>query len=968
MSFNQSGTFIYSPDISVAIHTVNNGVIDVSADIVNFQMSRQINSVSSFSCTLNNPLRKYNRMINTMDRITVFLKRTQFIQCFTGLVTYAPIETLVPTPITIQASCTLYILQNTYWDDTLLEFQQLLLNMFDQTAQSTDQTQNDGGVGQALVNVLYRVAGWNPDKIHVQGIPQKFINNAVQVYKNIVVSSELDQASVVELAAVLSANSITAGKSVVNGAYTINGLETLDTSSAPNGGVGVSVSASQAGAFLTSPIVNSKQNFPGPNTQNPVNINQITQDIYYCSAPWSYLAYQNMSGLTNDQKKKNQEIIDNAKNWLSINPATGNNDGRLLIVCNQQTNRTVAVRATSIPQQPNESLKGYAVYAEYVNFLQLHPSVVAYLNGKVGDPTAWKSTIDPGVANVTFQWADSTKVTQAGKLPDLNSPQAKRYLDSSQTSLGDASVVNKALDTLVFTLVGQLGDSYSETSSGRKNPGAYGTGTGSFDCSGLAAWAYSKININLQGWPYCNTWSIYGPQAAPGASSSGEYMQGANPETYGQWIPNTQQPQKGDLIFWEVPLDAQGVPPNNPNLNAPQHVSIMVSNFGDPGPAGTKFADAKGSPDIGYLIESSGGSLGPNIQQISWSAMANGQWLYPGQSYTCRSIGCRRPITLHPVWGQAAMQNFSIISSMQTNIAAPGTSTGTNPSTANGATSQTTDPNNANQRATISIANSFNNLMQMPNYDVRASSIVGTPRAFLLDNPVMQDITQIIGSGLRQYMSAPNGDFIAWFPDWYGVYGTDPVLEISPVEIIDFQIYHDDTQLATHVGIVGDTNGIGQQVSFGDYITTNGIVSVQDVSTMRILFGNDFSQNTGADVTATIAYTNFLNRYGIRPFVQEQNMIHSHIMEYMYALYTFMNQWANQFSSNIQLTFMPELYPGMRVFMNLDDEQGGTVQYKFYCTAVQHSGDRTNGFTTQATFTAPMKGNSIMHYGLNIGS
>ena len=667
MSFNQSGTFIYSPDISVAINTVNNGVIDVSADIVNFQMSRNINAVSTFSCTLNNPLRKYNRMINTMDRITVFLKRTQFVQCFTGLVTYAPIETLVPTPITIQASCTLYILQNTYWDDTLLEFQQLLLNMFDQTAQSVDKLQNDGGVGQALVNVLYRVAGWNPNSIHVQGIPPKFLSNAIEVYTNIIVSSELDQISVVELAKVLSANSITSGKTVANGSYTFNGLETLNSSSAPDGGVGVSVSASQAGAFTTQSIANSQQNFPGPNTLNPVNINQITQDIYYCSAPWSYLSYQNMSGLTDKQKQKNQSIIDNAKNWLSTNPATGNNDGRLLLVCNQSTSKVVAVRATSIAQQPNESLKGYAVYAPYVNFLQLHPGVVAYLNGKVGDPTAWKSTIDPGVADITFQWADSTKVSSAGKLPDLDSPQSKSYLTPNQTSLGDPSVVNKALDAMVFALVGQLGDSYSESSSGRINPGAYGTGTGSFDCSGLAAWAYSKIGINLNGWPYCDTWSLYGPQTTPGQSPSGTYTQGAEPGTYGQWIPNTQQPQKGDLIFWEVPLDAQGVPPGNPNLNAPQHVSIMVANFGDPGPAGTKFEGTKGNPDIGYLIESSGGSLGPNIQQISWSAMANGQWLYSGQSYTARSIGCRRPITLHPAWGQAAMQNFSIIASAQSN-------------------------------------------------------------------------------------------------------------------------------------------------------------------------------------------------------------------------------------------------------------------------------------------------------------
>lgn len=231
----------------------------------------------------------------------------------------------------------------------------------------------------------------------------------------------------------------------------------------------------------------------------------------------------------------------------------------------------------------------------------------------------------------------------------------------------------------------------------------------------------------------------------------------------------------------------------------------------------------------------------------------------------------------------------------------------------------------------------------------------------------MQDITQIIGAGLRMFQSAPNGDFVAWFPDYYGVYGTQPALDISPVEIIDFQIYHDDTQLVTHVSVIGDTTGIGQQVSTVDQMVNQGIVSIQDVSTMQILFGK-YNQNVKTIADNEKNITNFLNRYGLRPSVTQQSMIHTHALEYIYALQTFMQQWVNQFVSTVSLTFMPELYPGMRISLTLDNESGGTDNYQFYVSSVQHQGDRSNGFLTTATLTAPIKNGEIMHYGLNFVS
>ena len=95
-------------------------------------------------------------------------------------------------------------------------------------------------------------------------------------------------------------------------------------------------------------------------------------------------------------------------------------------------------------------------------------------------------------------------------------------------------------------------------------------------------------------------------------------------------------------------------------------------------------------------------------------------------------------------------------------------------------------------------------------------------------------------------------------------------------------------------------------------------------------------------------------------------MSHTHGLEYMMALWTFMNQWVQQFASNVSFTFLPELYPGMRVSIKIDNESGGTDSYQFYCTGVTHQGSRSSGFQTQATLTAPIKNGTIMHYGLDL--
>ena len=69
-------------------------------------------------------------------------------------------------------------------------------------------------------------------------------------------------------------------------------------------------------------------------------------------------------------------------------------------------------------------------------------------------------------------------------------------------------------------------------------------------------------------------------------------------------------------------------------------------------------------------------------------------------------------------------------------------------------------------------------------------------------------------------------------------------------------------------------------------------------------------------------------------------------MEFLCAVQLFMEKWAEQYATNVELTFMPELYPGQRVELS-----GHNLQV--YVSQVTHNCDFENGFSTTATIMAP---------------
>jgi hypothetical protein len=230
----------------------------------------------------------------------------------------------------------------------------------------------------------------------------------------------------------------------------------------------------------------------------------------------------------------------------------------------------------------------------------------------------------------------------------------------------------------------------------------------------------------------------------------------------------------------------------------------------------------------------------------------------------------------------------------------------------------------------------------------RESAILGGPIALINDSPVMETLKPLINASMRKLSSAPNGDFIAWFPDYFGVYGTAGKMEIKTIELTNFTMNWSDAQLKTHVFVTGamydDPNrslsNIGGPVA--DIIHrffTMGVASIEQDKIMQTMFNID-------QTTIFSRPLELLQRFGPRVHHIQAPTISSREAEFWLAIFNFQRNWAEQFSASVPMTFMPELYPGMLI-------QIPELGFQAYVTRVNHTFDFSQGFRTTVSITAP---------------
>jgi len=233
-------------------------------------------------------------------------------------------------------------------------------------------------------------------------------------------------------------------------------------------------------------------------------------------------------------------------------------------------------------------------------------------------------------------------------------------------------------------------------------------------------------------------------------------------------------------------------------------------------------------------------------------------------------------------------------------------------------------------------------------------------RALLNDQPLLGGfLKNVVNASLRSFCSAPNGDFIAWFPDYYGLWGTAARMEVETIELLDFEANWSDDFFVTHqFTVLGFMNQIDvatgeSSVQFGYAVNflayqTYGLANIDVRAILEGLFGIAPTQEE-AEKFADFIY----RKFGARPDYQViDGMISNNDRraEFFSALYLFMRQWAYQYNASVPLTFMPELWPGMLLQIPAFDFQG-------YITTVTHSFQfgPQGGFSTTVNLAAPAR-------------
>lgn len=243
-----------------------------------------------------------------------------------------------------------------------------------------------------------------------------------------------------------------------------------------------------------------------------------------------------------------------------------------------------------------------------------------------------------------------------------------------------------------------------------------------------------------------------------------------------------------------------------------------------------------------------------------------------------------------------------------------------------------------------------------PQPDV-TSYLLSGPRALMNDTPLLQSVSMLCQASMRSFMAAPNGDFIAWFPDYFGVYGTAAKMTIRDIELAEdgFTMMWDDERLVTHQFTAGSQPGYVSQTStptmgaaavdIAQMMVTAGIATVEFPELMQALFNIDPNDPRSKNFLNPDA---ILQRFGARVDFQPMGQISGPEAEFWYACQLFQQNWAAQFSSVVHLTFMPEIWPGM--LLNID-----TFGFQGYVEQVVHSFSFADGggFTTEVSIIAP---------------
>lgn len=889
-------TLVYSPGITARIQTHPDSkgkgqVIDITEDLVQGVLTIRTEAVHTFNFQLQNTQRKYDGVIQPMDKIIVEMKRITPVKVFSGYLNNGPIFSVWPRVLDLSASCTMKRLQFWYWDPTAPKSQAMLAENLHQGLQTdtgstpggpapvtpdvtTQQqaTSSDSNIKDLVIKLLVDVVGWPQEHIHIAAVPQQWYAFAGKVAE--LIHQSADESKFI---GDLSSDGGIFGGAPVSG-------------SSPSGPGGAVNGALQPGTYCN-------MNIDGEQAGNVSVIWRVSHQRNMGSD--NVVTAMIEAGITESTLRNLDHGAGSSVGLFQLIDSHGTKAQRMdpTFSCNWWLDQAAGIpnRDTMPPGQLAQAVERSAYPDRYAKNECPAKAMLDALKRSESAKTAAQSAnaAQSGIGTPPVRLAGGThhgpvNTAQVGlRAPAPGPAGSLAPPPAPATGNTGRNLARVAHDLITSHEPGhiryQLGGDDPATSADPRV----------LDCSSLVDWCYfHATGRTLAG--------------GGGRTDTNAEIRMSMPLDLG-----AAQATKGALLF--IGTTHVGISLGNGNHVAAHTDGIPLPKQVDISPNGGQFNHAALAPGLNYADAATNPQAAAALQRVVG---------YPTTVSDPNEFGGGSPIS---------------------GTGAPG---------GGGAAGTTADASSA----------VFNELINVYSWGFQPATdgqfLMG-PRALMNDQPMFPYINNLLKASMRSFCAAPNGDFMAWFPDYFGIWGGAAKMNVRPIELMDFTVMWSDQHIVTHqyvVGLpVGTGNASGGAANFDSATGTFGApdnmlfwrISTQGIATMDFpeIFQAIFGEDASADFIAK-----YLSRFGGRPDLVTMPVIPAGRAEFFMALYLFMQRWAAQFEASVPMTFMPELWPGM--LLVLPD-----YSFQAYITEVQHTFrfGPGGGFSTQASIVAPAR-------------
>ena len=901
---------VYYSGVEVIIETMSHGVIDVSDDVRSVSVTRRLDGISTASFTLVNystySSGRYNGVIHVGDRMHIaFIKDSQRIDAFTGRVYKVPVVAYNESSYTVECQDVIGDLKYIFWDPYSLAAQQRYMLSIDSiSSKSADyaQTNNvgdDNGIGIMLNDFLTAENGvchLPSDAVRIAAFPST--SETMQAIIRMTVRGDVNTDAMLESVYTMLFGGSTMfvdEDDVDNAIYdATNGEEGKDStgSSGSNGLSSLKGTSSDMASVLRrllgSPAVDADNNTISGRMK--VKIDGMGPLNFKRWSDIDGAKHTGCYGLTKGQMKGHADVDSAARD------------------CDEKVQKKAIISIFNSMPVKNVAKNVYYYLTGQHLYDDDSGKEDKYFSKNDAGQTIWGLELNGTkytsrkkfIEKIADLLSDkSTSDLNKGEVPapssrtsDLN----KGEVPAPSSSSSNTKAQGKTTESKATPEAQEKWNRFSTTY-------AAGRPISTFD--GNQCWSlYSVYNNIMFGWAAATGGNQQGSWSENGCKGNGPYYTHAieaYPDVNAQYVrlgPNDKA-QRGDAVFWWFG-------PSSNNIYG--HVAIVTDDDG------TNFT----------VLEQGQGFSNPNVVHQNTYSRSDG-----------KLAGFYRPKNLG---GDLT-----------------GSSSGSSGSSSGSAAAL------AEQYAKNETFKLFKYVMQFDPRQTLNSEMLGpgdgsdTGLALVNDKPALEFVSTCCKASMRSYMSMPDGRFVAFVPDWFGWMmpsnAKGSTIDIPVQEVISFRTDFDKSSYCSHYMLL--TNE-----SFPD---PTGMFSNPLNQTLRALISSGFIsfQYQGDNLmklmdiscTGCSNLDEVMQRWGVNVITESNEYIIDHQLTSVYALYQFLRYWANCFKTQVQITFRPEIIPGLRL-------RFPHAGQSLFVESVSHSWNAMTGGTTSVTLVAPVNSNT----------